>query len=197
MLTRTWNGPDCPLYPWETEFFGPVCENKVQGLSKEHKLGELNRNVHGCADERRPNTVIVWWTHGCLLNSNVGSRVGVSSVSSISETVSIIPCICLAFAKYFRSLSGRKLYSLRKRALERFACLQRGQERLCCFPGGDAEQMNHDCDEAKQRCKAILRPRCYGFSLEEREEGLRYSRLYGSQCSNSQLCAIPLFKKLR
>lgn len=124
---------------------------------------------------------------------NVGSRVG---VSSISESVSIIPCICLAFAKYFRSLSGRKLYSLRKRALERFACSQRGQERLCCFPG-DAKQMNHDCDEAKQRCEAILRSRCYGFSQEEREEGLRYSRLYGSQCSNSQLCAIPLFKKLR
>lgn len=77
----------------------------------------------------------------CLMNTRlltkltVVSKVGVSSVSSISESVSVIPWICLAFAKFLRSLLGRKRQSLIKWALEGFAYLQRRQKRLCCYPG--------------------------------------------------------------
>lgn len=101
-----------------------------------------------------------------LTKLTVDSKIGVSSVSSKSESVSIIPWICLALAKYLRS--GTKRHLLRKWALERFACLQRGQERLCCL-GGGVEQVNHDCGGAEQRCETILRSCCYGFPLEERE----------------------------
>lgn len=56
----------------------------------------------------------------CLMNTRlltkltVVSKVGVSYVSSISESVSVIPWICLAFAKYLRSLLGMKRHSIIK-----------------------------------------------------------------------------------
>lgn len=77
----------------------------------------------------------------CLMNTRllskltVVSKVGVSSVSSIFESVSVIPLICLAFAKYLRSLLGRKRHSIIKSALEGFVYFQRRQKRLCCYPG--------------------------------------------------------------
>lgn len=86
-----------------------------------------------------------------LTKLTVDSKIGVSSVSSKSKSVSIIPWICLALAKYLRSLSGTKRHLLRKLALERFVCLQRGQERLCCCWGCWASESRQCWGLAKVR----------------------------------------------
>lgn len=73
-------------------------------------------SVRGCAGGRRSNTATLMDTR-LLTKITVGSKVGVSFVSSISESVSEISWICLAFAKHLRSLSGRKRHC---RAVRRF-----------------------------------------------------------------------------
>lgn len=48
--------------------------------------------------------------------------------------------------------------------------------------------MNQNCDEAEQRCETILRPRCYGFPLEERGGPEIFQALWKSMFEISALC---------
>lgn len=56
--------------------------------------------------------------------------------------------------------------------------------------GGGVEQVNHDCGGAEQRCETILRPRCYGFPLEEREGPEIFKALWKPIFELSALCHI-------
>lgn len=111
-------------------------------------------------------------------------------MSSKSESVSIIPWICLALAKYLRSLSGTYETALTKKIGTRALCLLAKRTGTTLLLLGGVEQVNHDCGVAEQRCETILRPRCNGFPLKEREGPEIFQALWKPIFELSALCHI-------